>query len=300
MLHTVVVRRRALLSALLALVLILLMAGAHGAAAATRPANGKIAFTCGANLCSVDGLGHHRRQLTHGGGHGSTQYIEPSLSANGKQMVFQGPDSQAYTADGNGRHMHALTDGSLPTMQPEISADGKHVAWLTTFLLEVGNELTMHLENFDGSHETQYSMGGTVIGFAPHGKFFCDVQPNQLRVDVSPNTTTTDNCPGIVADDSADANAQFGDRPHYSPDGRLIVDSISDDQDAHSLGIFLYNPATGRRTRQLTHGNDFDPVFSPDGKHVLFDRGHDIYEVATHGGAARRLIRNGAFPTWSR
>jgi hypothetical protein len=300
LLSTSHLRRGPMLVGLVVLTFAWLTLTPGGARAAASGTQGKIVFTCGANLCSTDGLGHHRRQLTHGGGHGAVQYIEPSLSADGRRMVLQGPDSQAYTADGQARHMHALTDGSMPAMQPQITSDGRRVAWETLFILEAGGELTMHLETFGGAHERQFSMGGSVIGFAPGNRFFCDVQANQLRVDASPDTTVTDSCPHVVADDSSDPNAQFGDRPHYAPNGRVIVDSISDDEGIHSTGIYLYDPASGRRVRRLTTGNDSDPVFSPDGAKVLFDRGNAIWTVSTHGGRARRLIAGGQTPTWSR
>lgn len=281
--------RLALSASLLALVVV--------PPAAARSSSGKVVYQCGQNLCRVDGHGHHRHKLTSGGGQGAKQYTEPSLSRNGRRMVFQGPDSQAYTADGNARHQHKLTDGSLPTMLPEISPDGRKVLWTTS--KSYAGTFTV-VRNFDGSGEQQWQIPNGIAGFAPGGLLFCDVDPNALRVDPLPATSATDPCPHIVAADAADG-AYFDWRPQFSPNGKLIVDAVGHDGGINNDGIVVYDAATAKLAAQLTSTKgDSAPVFSPDGKSVLFDRGDDIYKVKATGGAAKRFVRGGSHPTWSR
>lgn len=261
----------------------------------------KVVFDDGANLFAVDGKGGGRRQLTTGGGQGANQYIEPSLSANGTRMVLQGPDSQLYTADGDGGHLHALTDGSMPTMLPQISADGSQLLWVTDFLMFAGPAITNRIAAFDGSGEQDHDLAHGIAGFAPGGRVLCDVTgtANQLFVG-RPADLAADHCPTVVADASSDPNALFGERPHFSPDGKLVADDLSDDNSITSKGIFLYDVATGAQRAQLTTGDDTDPIFTPDGTRILFDRGNDIYSVPVAGGAATRFVANGQHPAVSR
>jgi hypothetical protein len=65
--------------------------------------------------------------------------------------------------------------------------------------------------------------------------------------------------------------------------------------------LFLYN-GTGRLLRQVTNasnGQDFDPVFSPDGKLIVFRREsaskNEFWSVANEKGEARRIS---AAPAW--
>lgn len=266
-----------------------------------KPTSGKVVFDSGANLFKVNGSGGGRTQLTTGGGSGSTQYIEPSLSADGRRMVLQGPDSQLYTADGNAKNLHALTDGSMPTMLPRISPDGTLISYVTDFLMYAGPEITNTIEGFDGSNSQSFSQTYGIAGFAPGNRVFCNGGPgNVLTIAPVAQVGTGDQCPTVVANDSADPNALFGERPAFSPKGTLVVDSISEDGGQTSVGLFLFNASSGTLVKQLTNGNDTDAVFSPDGSTVLFDRGNDIYRVPAAGGAAKLFVANGQHPSWSR
>lgn len=263
------------------------------APAPTAP--GKVVFQCGVNLCAVDGSGGNRRQLTADGGSAGKQYLEPSVSRDGTRMIFQGQDSQAYTADGNAQNVHALTDGSLPAQLPEISPDGSRVLWTTTSTF--AGTFTV-VENFDGSNDQAMQVPNGVAGFAPGGQLFCDVNPSDLRISNQAAATLTDSCPHVVASDSA-PDAYFDWRPQFSPDGSLVADAVGHDGGLSDDGIYLYSAASGQLVRRLTTGADSAPVFSPDGATILFDRGDDIYSVPTAGGTPTLFIAAGSHPSWS-
>ena len=267
--------------------------------ASTASSTGKVIFDAGGNLFEVDGLGQGRRQLTQAGG--AIQYTEPSLSADGSRMVFQGPGGQAYSADGGAGHQRVMSQGPTAAVLPQISADGSHVMWVTTSLLLFGQEITNTIEGSDGSNVHNYTQTYGIAGFAPDGQVFCNGgAANVLTVAPDGQVGSGSQCQATVANDSADPKAVFGARPQFSPDGSLVADSISDDGGWSSTGIYIYDARTGQLAGRLTGGNDSDPVFSPDGSKILFDRGADIYEVPARGGAATLFVAGGQHPTWSR
>jgi hypothetical protein len=125
------------------------------------------------------------------------------------------------------------------------------------------------------------------------------VQPDDICLAVPPGADGV--CERTVATDGARTLSSA----QGSPDGRFLVavaEPWSDAQDFRQKfagAIALFDPNSGARLRDLTAGpDDSDPVFSPDGKQVAFERGRDIYVVKTAGGQARLLRRGGARPTW--
>ena len=265
----------------------------------------KVIFDSGGNLYQTNGLGQGRTALTSGGSASSDnpQYIEPSLSEDGSKLVFQGPYAQVFVANPNAiaSTMTQLTGPSddLPGMYPRISPDGTQATWTETFLLSVGGQLTNYVQNTDGSNLNWYYTTGGIDGFGPGGTLLCNNSDVFNKLIVGLPSQAPDNCPTTVADQSSDINARFGTRPAFSPDGTLVADSYNDYPSDTMNGIYLYSTATGQLIRQLTNvpGDDY-PVFSPDGTEILFNRGSDIYEVPTAGGAATLFQANGNNPTW--
>lgn len=261
----------------------------------------KVIYDSGGNLWQVDGLGQNKKQLTTGGSAGSdvNQAIEPSLSLDGTKLVFQGNQTHVFVAnpDAIQSTMQDLTVPSddLPAMYPRISADGSEVTWTESFS---SGSIQQYVQSPTPGAAYTFFHTSPSIGFAPGGVWQCSWN-HQVRVGPDPGACTTSS--PLVADDSADANASFGWRPVFSPDGKLLVTSIYDYPDfVNPIGIFLFDATTGALIRQLTNvsGDDM-PVFSPDGTEILFNRGSDIYEVPTAGGPATLFVSGGNDPTWA-
>lgn len=261
----------------------------------------KVIYDSGGNLWQVDGLGQTKKQLTFGGSAGSdvNQAIEPSLSLDGTKLVFQGNQSHLFVAnpDAIQSTMQDMTVPSddLPAMYPRISADGSEVTWTESFS---SGSIQQYVQSPTPGAGYTFVHTSPSIGFAPGGLWQCSWN-HQVRVGPDPSACTTSS--PLVADDSADTNASFGWRPVFSPDGKLLVASIYDYPDfVNPIGLFLFDATTGALIRQLTNvaGDDM-PVFSPDGSEILFNRGSDIYEVPTAGGAATLFVSGGNDPTWA-
>ncbi len=96
--------------------------------------------------------------------------------------------------------------------------------------------------------------------------------------------------------------------PSFSRDGRFIVYTTWNDD---TLGSVRVVPVTGGAGRVLTArpGHYVEPVFSPDGEHIVYRRvtggrmtsrmwSHEtgLYEVPAGGGASTRITRTGVEP----
>ncbi|GHU15171.1 protein TolB [Alphaproteobacteria bacterium] len=92
--------------------------------------------------------------------------------------------------------------------------------------------------------------------------------------------------------------------PRYSPDGRLLIFSLSD---RGSSSIYTLNMAT-KEIKRITRGRciDTSPCYSPDGQHIVFnsDRGgtQQLYIMDSDGSNVKRLsFSKGRYatPVWS-
>jgi Tol biopolymer transport system component len=81
--------------------------------------------------------------------------------------------------------------------------------------------------------------------------------------------------------------------PAFSPDGQTLAFATGD-------GRVATVPALGGQTRTLAGGGAGDPVWSPDGRRVLFRIRRALYTVSHTGGAASALIEDPAFPVLGR
>lgn len=98
--------------------------------------------------------------------------------------------------------------------------------------------------------------------------------------------------------------------PAWSPDGRLIayvhVEGSRFDSRSSTAEIWVMR-ADGSRKRRVTRNAVYDgePVWSPDGRRILFVRGRlgaDLWTMGADGGAERRLTRTPEAerePSWS-
>ncbi len=91
-------------------------------------------------------------------------------------------------------------------------------------------------------------------------------------------------------------------QPALSPDGRSVAFVSNRDG---QWDIYVGLVAGGSLVRITNDANvELRPRWSPDGARLLFSRLndagiYDVWVVSALGGAARRLVLNGAYPTWS-
>jgi WD40 repeat protein len=254
-----------LVFAAIALAFLAMPASAH----ATFPgSNGKIAVVRDGNIWTMNPDGSGLRQMTTSG-------VDdvPSWSADGQKIAFasrRDGDSEIYSVDVSTGTQTRLTNDPASDYKPTWSPDGRKIAFARS---EPAYEI--YVMNADGTGVTSLTagQGGAEPDWSPDGRkiaftFFDDTQNIYLmNVDGTGRTPLTKYGPG-----SRNGFWQAR-RPDWSPDGARIVFELS----YGGIGFFGNNVtminANGGNPTDVVCCNEYQPVFSPDGRLVLFISG---------------------------
>jgi Tol biopolymer transport system component/DNA-binding winged helix-turn-helix (wHTH) protein len=185
---------------------------------------------------------------------------------------------------------------------PSLSPDGQHLAFawnggtgshFSLYVKLVGTEESIRLTN-------QASIDFNPV-WSPDGRYiaFCRILKGETGIYIIPAL-------GGVERRVRETHWQesefyqvfwyFG-RLSWSPDGKLLAysDRTSDEESASSIFLLpLDSPEPRRLTSPRGSVGDYNPVFSPDGQTLAFNRGSQgvtaIYTVPVSGGAEQHLI----------
>ena len=207
--------------------------------------------------------------------------LSPSWSPDGKRIAFisdrdRHPDrapgwftSEIYVMDADGGNPQNLTNHPSDDRSPSWSPDGTRIVFQSYRDNDRNHNIEIYVINADGSNLQRLT--------------------NNLAADEDPS---------------------------WSPDGKRIVFSSAREghfMDAHKNitdEIYVMD-ADGGNQQRLTENrnNDWDPVWSPDGKRIAFaaDRKgdfekFDIYVMDADGGNPQKLTNNRVWdssPSWS-
>ncbi len=236
--------------------------------------NGPIAYTCGANVCTIS-LGGTSSVLLTGAG-------DPSWSSDGTKIAFVDSVNGLSVANANGTGRQALGAGAGAT-QPTFSFDGDRVAYVK------GGDIYSILSNTSGfeQHLTAttdldadpaYSPEGSQIAFARNSGSGYDIWTLDLFSASLVHVTTA------AGDERS---------PTWSPSGDTIV---------YTAGGNLFSVSSGGGAVTPLNVAGTDPAYAPDDTKIAFidASGHLSYMVADVNGAVTSVDSTGTFsqPDW--
>jgi tricorn protease len=184
-----------------------------------------------------------------------------ALSPNGKRAVFSARGDIFTVPAEHGATRDLTHTSNADEDHPSWSPDGKTVAYTT----DVNGEQQVAIRSAEGGPEkilTQFKSGFYYAPvWSPDGKQLAVPDGNHrlwLLAIGSGNLTQV----------AQDPYNEIHDRS-FSPDARWLAYSLTNTNQQRS--IWLYNIAGSKATRVSdAFGNDFGPVFSPNGKYLYF------------------------------
>jgi Tol biopolymer transport system component len=239
---------------------------------AWSPDGSKIAFSsdrAGAMHLYLFGDGRIR-QLTRGAG---SDY-QPTWSTEGHELVFfsgRGGATDIWKLNLESEALTQLTHGEGLNINPFFSPDGNRIA----FQSDRDGRLEVWVMNADGSDVRQLTTVGVVGHFLRWSR---DSQHLYFRC---PTVAKTMFVPADGGDPQPTAEVLGGAHMSFSPDQSMIMDVVGH----RTLWV---SPLRGGSPRKVFQFDDADsridyPVWSPDGRWILFDRfvphGGDVWMV---------------------
>ena len=227
-------------------------------------------------------------------------------------------DSEIYVMDPDGGNLRRLTNNSDGDGDPVWSPDGKRIAFKSDRDGHVNRHgwptHDIYVMDADGSNQqnlTNHPANDWDPSWSPDGKriAFTSWRDGPFNIEVYAMDADGSNLQNLTNNPRDDRN------PSWSPDSAHIVFSARRKghfENKFSITHEIYvMDADGGNQRRLTENrnNDWDPVWSPDGKRIAFEgdrKGNlekfDIYVMDADGGNLQNLTQHRAWdssPSWS-
>ena len=220
--------------------------------------------------------------------------FDPAWSPDGSKIAFRSQrdgNDEIYVMNADGSGQTILTDGPETGHSPEWSPDGKVV-----FPSSEESGPSLWVVNPDGSELRFVSeVDGEYPAWSPDGTQIAYDLPSASEFDIWVTNV----------DGSGDRLLAGGPTPQqgpaWSPDGMQIAFESGLEAPEHFKHIWIMN-ADGSGQRRLSQDYGARPVWSPDGRYILFHWG-DLYVMRADGSSVTRLpiseLGELTFPDWT-
>ncbi len=247
----------------------------------------RLAYISGGDVWIVSADGGQPRRLTHdpagpGDPRGATDH-HPLWNPNGRWILYQSGrkgynEIYAVREDGAQQHLLAATEiYNGADIIPNTAADH-------------GDAVSS--DRFDPN--PRWSPDGTRISYTERSRTYFSGKLNVLRFD-SVTGAAIGNSKTLYTAKNDPGGAWAVNTAAWSPDSKTLTVVLQDS----GWDKLWQIPAEGGVARQITKGTgeDESPIYSPDGKWIVFTSNRDFAEerhlwiVPSNGGQARRLTR---------
>jgi Tol biopolymer transport system component len=224
------------------------------------------------------------RQITHepaGAAH-------PDWSRDGRLIAYDvgGARIAVANADGSGEHLITIDTDAI---DPSWSPDSKQLVFTGPEYDQNGSpeQTYLYVTQADGSNYVRIG-NGTEPDWSPKGDWIV----------YRSNPADTDGRAGIwrMRPDGSDNRrvAAGGSDPSFSPNGGRVVFVSAD-----GTTIYTTSPRGGNKHRVVRDSSaKSSPVFSPDGRAIVYSTSSGLWRVSAKGGHPRRIAGGGGYVAW--
>lgn len=218
--------------------------------------------------------------------------------------------SDIYVMSDNGKNVRQLTNTPFWDTDPRWSPDGKHIIFMRDLgpaEEQQGQQIDIFMMDADGSNERRLTHHPQNDGFhcwSPDGKHIAFSSRRSGNGEIHIMELATGNIRQLTKNKPGES---YSTMPSWSPDGQHIVHEQTIVDGGRQIYITDIN---GRNTRSFLKGDQphligdtvitrHAPLWSPDGKSVLYIESHKRYELDRVVRLANRLIvvdKNGRNP----
>jgi TolB protein len=254
---------------------------------APSAAASQLAFSSGApsQIFTVGSKGGSAQQLTHD----AEGAAHPDWSPDGRSVAYDvgGARIAIAPAGGGGERFVSI---EISAVDPSWSPNAAQLAFTGVQYDENGNpeDTSLYVTQADGSNYVRIGDGSQP-----------DWSPKADWIVYRSNPATTAGCSGIWrihSDGSGNGPvaACGGSDPSFSPNGKRVAFVSGDGKAIYTTSLH------GGRKRRVARGASVktSPVFSPDGRSIVYSAGGGLWKVSAKGGKPKRIAAATGYVAW--
>jgi len=235
------------------------------------------------------------------------QFSYLTWSNDGSHITFVDYDDtgaylELFNIDSNGTNIAYVYPDTISHSYPSWSNDGRLAYWTNSYNFPSG--ISINGSPFFNSSICNLSRAA----WSPDNKYLVvsmrdsTSQGALYKVNIS-NKTYSPLLEGTGID-SVNGSLIIFDQPQFSPDGSQIVFAKWGYSLANQSEIWIMN-SDGTNLRRITSGSyDINPVWSPDGTEILFERSgspDNLFIINVDGSNLAQVTKNGgSYPSWTK